>query len=213
VRPEGQPQSVLHHAYAIGAGENDCSALGIPIVRGAYSFSGLPAGTYTLKLSALGFRQLTMTSVRVADGEQRQVPPLELVVGMCPARGDNPWPDSYSLLPVSAPGGSLAGKIEVEPDTVVSKTAPVAGADVRLMCDGVVCGNARTGAKGDFVFSGLEPGLYSVRVSRAGFYPSTGSGYRVQNGLQTNWSIYFERCPRLNCDAALRPPKPIAICE
>ncbi|HVW86688.1 MAG TPA: FtsX-like permease family protein, partial [Bryobacteraceae bacterium] len=34
VRPEGQGLSVLRHAYAIGAGENYCGALGIPILRG-----------------------------------------------------------------------------------------------------------------------------------------------------------------------------------
>jgi hypothetical protein len=85
---------------------------------------------------------------------------------------------------------------------------------VSVLCTGgLVCGKAKTDANGEFVIAGLSPGSFSVRVNHVGFYPWEQSGYKVRAGLEPNWSIDVERCPRANCDPRLRPKKPPAICE
>ena len=52
--------------------------------------------------------------------------------------------------------------------TTEARAAGVGGVEVRLVLDGVVVASQTTGASGDFVFNGLQPGNYTVRLSQGG---------------------------------------------
>jgi Carboxypeptidase regulatory-like domain len=182
---------------------------------GLYTFSGITPDNYTLSMFRSGFVSLTVKSIHISDGEQKSMPVLELTVGgMCWSDHSTPLPEYYRLLPSGTRVGNLAGSVGVQPSPTLSKSRPLAGAEVSLICaEGAVCGKTKTDSKGEFVFVGLSPGTFSVRVNGAGFYPWKESGYKVREGLETSWSLYVESCPHANCDPKLRPQKPLAICE
>lgn len=182
---------------------------------GVYPFSGVTTDDYTLRMFQAGFVSLTVKAIHVSDGEQKSMPVLELTVGgMCWSDHSAPLPEYYRLLPSGTRVGNLAGSVGMEPGPTLSKSRPLAGAEVSLICaDGTLCGKTKTDSKGGFVFADLSPGSFSVRVERIGFYPWKQSGYKVREGLETSWSLYVESCPHGNCDPKLRPQKPLAICE
>ena len=191
---------------------------------GIYRFLGLPADEYTLKLVQKGFTPLTVKSIHLSAGEQRWMPPLELEVainGHCSGHAL----DYLRFLPAGGRVGNLGGSVWLDQGLIVS-TGPVlvtpqagqdalAGFDISLICGGgIVCGVTKTDSRGEFMFKNLSPGIFSVRVSRAGFYPLEEPGYKVKEGLDLiYYSIPIERCPLGDCDPALRPKKEIVICE
>lgn len=182
---------------------------------GVYTLSGITADDYTLRLFQSGFLSLIVKSIHISDGEQKSMPALEMIVGgMCWNYDGTRLPQYYRLLPPGTRGGNLLGILGVEPSPTLSKSRPLAGAEVSLICnEGAVCGKTKTDSKGEFVFVGLSPGTFSIRVNRTGFYPWKESGYKVREGLETSWSMYVESCPHADCDPKLRPPKPLPTCE
>jgi hypothetical protein len=181
---------------------------------GVYRFAGLTPDDYTLRLSSPGFRSLTVKSIHVSNDERKSIPLLELAVGGMCGDDSSPTADYYRLLPSGSRIGNFAGSVGVELGLTVSKSYPLAGAAVSLICaERIVCGKTNTDLKGEFVFRGLSPGTFSVQVNYAGFYPRKESGYRVFEGFEAKWVLDVERCPMGNCDPRRRPKKPLGICE
>jgi hypothetical protein len=180
---------------------------------GVYRFSGLTADDYILKLSSPGFKWLTVKSIRLSDGEQRSMPPLELEVGG--ACGGDPGFEYFRFLPTGGRMGSLGGSIRLDQGMMAGKSPPVAGAEVTLICSGgMVCRVTQSDSNGEFIFKSLPPGMFSLRINRAGFYPLEEHGFAVKEGRELIYSsVYIERCPEENCDPKLRPKKPLGICE
>jgi hypothetical protein len=129
---------------------------------GVYTFSGVTPDDYTLRVFQTGFVSLTVKSIHVSDGEQKSMPVLELTVGeMCWNDHSAPLPEYYRLLPSGTRVGNLAGSVGMEPGPTLSKSRPLAGAEVSLICaDGAACGKTKTDSKGGFVFAGLSPELF-----------------------------------------------------
>jgi hypothetical protein len=177
---------------------------------GVYSFSGVPAGEYDLKLSRPGFNPLTVKSTLVLDGEHRTMPTLHLDVSL-PCGGT--LRDHIRFLPPEDHAGNLGGTVRF--DEGREQTIPISGATVTLMCPtGKTCGEAKTDSDGAFLFKGLPPGEFSVRVTKAGFYPQDAWPYTVEEGIESvYWPIYLERCHLGNCNPKLRPKKPLVVCE
>ena len=181
---------------------------------GEYRLARLPAGEYTLKLSSSGFEQLTVRSIQISDGEQKQAPALDLLVSNITCDGQ-PRPEYLRFLTPDSLVGNLGGSVRLARGPTVGNSPPVAGADVTLLCGGVsACGTTRTDLKGEFVFRALSPGLLAIRVSHAGFYRLEERGYHVKAGLESvYWSVFIERCALGDCNPSRRPAKPVAICE
>ena len=97
---------------------------------GVYRFSALPADEYTLKLFSMGFQSLTVKSIHISDGEQKSIPVLELTVGGMCWNHSIPRPVYYRLLPSGSRAGSFAGSVGLEPGPTVSRSRPLAGAEV-----------------------------------------------------------------------------------
>jgi hypothetical protein len=177
---------------------------------GVYRFSGLPAGEYDLKLSSNGFNMLKVKSTLILGGEQSAMPIFHLAAGYC--GGPDPL-DFIRFLPSANNIGNLGGTVRI--DRGLGSSTPLPGAGITLICrTGKACGAAKTNADGEFLFKALPPGDFTVRVTKAGFYPAVASSYKVEAGVETvYWPIDIERCQLGNCDPKLRPKKPMAVCE
>jgi outer membrane protein assembly factor BamB len=106
---------------------------------------GVPAGTHTVRVTALGYRPFE-TSVDVTEEAPAQL--------------------DVELVPV--PRGAISGTV-VDAETA----APIAGVEVVLA--GPQAGTATTGADGAFAFADLLPGDYTLTVGRPGYLPQTVS--------------------------------------
>ena len=200
---ELRPETVSARAYRTHA---DAS--------GVFRFSGLPEDEYTFKVSSPYFLSLVIRSIHLLSGEQKAVPVLQLALGGMCWNDTPPWPEYDRLLAPGTRVGDLAGRVDIEPGATLSKPRRLAGAEVSLLCaEGIVCGKTTTDSRGEFVFKGLSPGRFSLRVVRVGFYPTSQSGYEVRKGLESHWLLPVERCPLGNCDPTLRPREPLAVCE
>ena len=88
------------------------------------------------------------------------------------------------------------------------------GAVVTLLCStGAVCGTTKTNSSGEFLFTAIPPGSYSVRVSHAVFYLFVEPDYRVLDGVESVYqTIALEQCPQGNCSEKARR-KVVRICQ
>ena len=161
-----------------------------------------------------GFQSLTIKSIHISESERQLVPTVQLAVSMQGCR-DQGLLDHIRFLPGVAIVGHLGGSVRLDQGPMVGKSPLVAGADVTLICStGKICGATKTDSNGGFIFKALRPGMYSVRVNNAGFYPLNKPEYEVAKGIESiYWPVYIERCPLGNCDPRLRPKKPLFICE
>ena len=182
---------------------------------GTYRFSGLPADEYTLKLGSAGFSQRTVKSIHISEGEQKLLPSLKLSVGSVADCGGHAVLNYLRLLPSSGYVGNLRGSVRLDRGPMVRSGPAITGADVTLICGrGTVCGSTKTNSSGEFIFTNLSPGTFTIRVVRAGFYQLDKPGYHIEEGTESvYWPIYVERCPLGNCDPRRRPKKPPARCE
>jgi hypothetical protein len=180
---------------------------------GVFHLTGLPTGYYTLRLdSTPGFRPLTVKSIQILSGEQRVMPTLQLGVGQMDC-GAYAFVDYIRLRPSRDNVGNLGGTVRI--DQGQGKSELILGADVTLICNtGRACGATKTDPSGEFLFKALPPGSFFVRVTTSGFYPQDSPPFRVKEGIETVYEpVYVEACPRGNCDAKLRPKKPLHVCE
>jgi hypothetical protein len=182
---------------------------------GLYRFTSIPSGEYTIKLAAPGFAQLAVRSVSVGASEDEVLPPVELSVASLASCGGDAALDALRVSPASMRGGALRGKVLLDPWPKHNPTPPISDAVVTLICAGErTCGETRTNATGDFVFEGIAAGMFTLRVSQRGFYPTDVSGFIVRNGYDAlYWPILVERCRSANCDPRRRPKRPPVRCE
>jgi hypothetical protein len=177
--------------------------------EGKFRFSVLPPGVYTLNVSRIGFRTLTLRSIQVARGEQKILPTLRLDVAPSGC-GGGPVIEYIERLPKAQNVGDLRGRV------MRDERHPIPRVTVTLHCEErPICGQTKTDINGEFFFFNLAPDdLYTIRFSRQGFYPWQGGVYEIQPGYDATYgAITLEHCPSGNCDPRLRPKRPLVVCE
>ena len=190
-----------------------------PNSEGEFSFVHLLPGEYILKAESPGFQLLTVRAIRIGDGEPKTLPPLRLDIGSMACERE-PLVQYIRLLDGETHTGDLGGRIQLDEGPMKGNTQGIVGAEVRLLCGkggifgkDVICDTTKTNQDGEFRFTGLDPGEFTLQVIQKGFYPSHGAHYRVDAGRE---SIYYpthlEKCFRGNCDPSKRPKKPVALC-
>jgi len=169
---------------------------------GAYRFSNLPAGQYTLKFRVPGFKVFDLTSIKLSEGEQKRVPDVPLDVGSCGTISRN-----LALLPSEDVFGRLSGSV----------VPPLREVEVTLICRTfTACRSTKTDSNGRFSFEMISAGFYGLNFRREGYYPenATGYGYYVNAGWESVFTpVLLEKCRNGNCDPKRRPKRPIAHCE
>jgi hypothetical protein len=178
---------------------------------GVYVFDRLMDGDYTLRLIKPGFASLVLKSIHIATGEHTSLPNVQLSVSYC---GSGPAPEYLRILKSPREVGDVGGSVRLDPGPTTDESPPISKARVDLVCGRSPCRTTTTDSQGHFLFKNVPPGEYAIRVSHAGLYTGTRSGYEVQEARERiYYPVYLERCFRANCDPAKRPKKPLAICE
>ena len=173
---------------------------------GRFRFSWVPAGTYSLKLESAGFETFTLTSIRLANGQWKSLPPLMLAVG---GTCHFPFVESYQLLPEGRHAGNLSGHVRQ-----IEEGPAISNAKVTLFCGPKACGETKTDSRGEFTFFNVQPGEYALRVTHFGYYPLEVEEHEVRGGFdQTDLPFRLEHCPNGNCDPRLRPKRPLFVCQ
>lgn len=139
-----------------------------------------------------GFEQLRVEAIPIANGAQKQLPPLELNVGLVADCRDAHL-DHIRLLPSSDARGTVRGSVQ----------PAVSGAEVVLRCGGYTgtpCAKTRTGVDGTFQFDGVAAGPVGVWIQAPGYYQLRVYDLSARDGIES-WfhPLHLERCPKGNC--------------
>ncbi|WP_172802261.1 SdrD B-like domain-containing protein [Agrococcus jejuensis] len=138
-------------------------------VDGAYSFTGLAMGTYSVAFSGLPtaatFTTQGVGSNRAVDSDADQTTGVTGPITLTPGAKDRTDVDAG----VRSPLGSIGDRVwlDTDRDGIQDAGEPgVAGVTVTLRdANGTAIATTTTGADGAYVFSGLELGTYSVVFS------------------------------------------------
>jgi YD repeat-containing protein len=134
----------------------------ISAVNGSYSVSGLPAGTYDLLVSAVGF-------------------------GISVIPGDIVTPSGTTTVnvPLGLPG-TIAGTV-----TQSNGTTPIIGATVTVLEANDTVATATTNATGAYSVSGLGAATYALQASASGYVAGNQTGVSVSSSQTTtaNFSL------------------------
>jgi len=152
----GTPSAVSGHS--VSGGVNGISPLGVLFTltgaatanvggdaNGTYSFNGLADGRYTVTPSRAGYT----------------FNPVNVVVTIS---GANVAADTFTATAVNAPTSDISGTV-----------SGAAGQDVTVTLSGANTGTVFTDANGNYSFSGLAAGGYTVTPSIAGYVSSPAS--------------------------------------
>ena len=80
----------------------------------------------------------------------------------------------------------------------------VVGAVVTLIDSNNKEKTATTNEQGVYLFTGIAPGKYRLRVRRDGFYPSSERPVEVHRGLELLFHAEIEACQTEDCDPKKR---------
>ncbi|MBV9495001.1 MAG: carboxypeptidase regulatory-like domain-containing protein, partial [Acidobacteria bacterium] len=141
------------------------------------ALTGAPLAGATVTITQNGN---TLTTTTDANGRYSLTGVVPNVPATITASAPNYQSSTPSTVTVPA-GGSATRDITLQPlpgsigGTVsnASNGAPISGAVVELIRDGVVVATTTTDASGHYTFNGVTPGNYSVRFSATGFGTST----------------------------------------
>lgn len=122
--------------------------------NGGYSIGGLNAGTYDVRVSAIGYVTSSTSGVVISAG------------GIATANA------ALSLSPAA-----ITGKI-----TQSDGTTALAGATVRAYQNTSVIGSATTNSSGDYLVQPLTSGIYMVEASATGYVPQSANWLNVSTG-------------------------------
>jgi hypothetical protein len=181
---------------------------------GIFRFAAVTPGKHTMKVASPGFVMLSVQSIYLADGQEKVIPPVFLTVADLACRGRAVL-QTLRLRPPDQRAGSLFGSVYPDRGTNSAKRSPVADASVTLLCaGGGECGVTKTDVRGEFAFSNLAAGRFTVRVKRGGFYSLDMPEFLIQDGFEAHyWPTGIERYPLGDCDPLKRPRKPVVRCE
>lgn len=138
---------------------------------GAYSFSDVPAGTYSLGAVLPGYSMSSTVGVTLTAGGSTQA------ALVCTADA------TLSL-------GTIAGVLTT---VTLQGTVPLAGAKITLLdSTGAVVASTYTASDGEFLFYDVADGSYSVLATADGYLTAGPSAVVIANGAIANVSMAME---------------------
>jgi len=134
--------------------------------QGEYTLSGLPEGTYSLRITRAGSRERTETGVEVTAGETTTLNvALEGVVN----------------------GGTLEGTVRN------TSGATLSGILVEVLRGVNSLGSVTTASTGRYTIPNLEPGGYTIQFSGADYRTAVSQGVQIREGARTTLDVRLTR--------------------
>jgi Carboxypeptidase regulatory-like domain len=169
--------AVIANAKATLVGENGHRAEARSDQMGRFVFADLKPGAYSVEIYSAGFRDRKIASLQVRGEEETRVPAIELsvVTQAC----DFPPVDTYT--PITPGGSQLSGRTFLASNTrataaLVTLYDPKSHREVRKKL---------TDTAGNFLFNGLHPGIYELRVRRVGFAELFVEKVEIRSGFKS----------------------------
>lgn len=136
---------------------------------GAYSITGIPAGTYSLGAVKEGYRLSDAAGVTLSTSATTQI-------------------DLICVPDITLSLGAIAGVLKVT--TPLGTSTPLAGAKITLQNSvGATVATTYTAADGEFAFYDLADGIYSLISSAEGYLSSSTMTAVITNGSIANVSM------------------------
>lgn len=152
-------------------------SLGVPYqhtltdASGAYTFSAVPAGTYSVGAVLPGYPMSSAVGVTLTEGGSAEVPLV------CTADA------TLSL-------GTIAGVLSA---VTLQGTKPLAGAKITLLdLDGTVVASTYTADDGEFVFYDVADGAYKLMAAADGYLASAPTAVTILKGSIANVTMTME---------------------
>lgn len=152
-------------------------SLGVPFqhtltdASGAYTFSAVPAGTYSVGAVLPGYPMSSAVGVTLTEGGSAEVPLV------CTADA------TLSL-------GTIAGVLSA---VTLQGTKPLAGAKITLLdLAGTVVASTYTADDGEFVFYDVADGAYKLIAAADGYLSAAPTAVTILNGSIANVTMTME---------------------
>jgi hypothetical protein len=167
--------------------------------HGAFLLTGLPPGTYALRLEMPGFIMARRERIEVKGGETVDLARVCLELGLI-GYGEERIPRTR-MQPIAAGETRLEGWVRT------ADCPPVAARITLEPLDGKARGRtAQTEANGSFTVRGIAPGRYRLRVSQTGYSEFLLDEVELQSGHATviDETLRLPRCPAGNACTPVR---------
>lgn len=181
--------------------------------EGRYRFEGLPAGEYSIRISAFAFRPLKVDSIQLERDEHRQIPAVQVTVVDVTCGTPPAAPNFVRLLKPGVSYGTIAGAVHREHWSYDQTWEPLFGAKVCLRRSDMLKTTVMTDARGEFLFTQLEPDIYTIEVEKPGFYSSPVDKVEVWAGFESPAGAALWKCRWFSCRERYRPKRPQGFCE
>ena len=171
---------------------------------GNWSFSSLPAGTYTVTMEAPAFLAMQIRSILVAGGEERVLPALPLQVATCPPAISLAY---FRATPDINSPAIISGAVER-----AGSNRPMAGVRLNLLCNsGAVCASAVSDSVGRFNIANVRPDQYTLSVERTSFYTERMIVDAIAGVESVVGTVTLDPCRGFHCDPRKKPVR--VFCE
>jgi len=166
-------------------------------LSGRFSFTAVAPGTYELHVSAPGFEPHSQ-SIKVTEGQEIDLPAISLA--LAPIAGCGP---PHLELPTIDLEATKSGETLLDGAVVGTGGEFVAGVTITLSSISKKTRQRKmvTGPWGGFSFSGVTPGMYSLRATRYGYADFVIDRFEIKAGQRTH---IVDSLEMLNCLKGLR---------
>ena len=158
---------------------------------------------YRLFVEVPGFRRFSLERVNIQAGQHLSLPVLRLELGNCAMTTPGAASMSHSALFPPEQGIGIGGTLRRDPRGGVPRIR------LQLHRDGYPEMKTDSDARGNWRFTGMDPGTWLLSTHRYGYRKIEATYRDVQAGLEIISELYLKRCPFWICAW----PEPRPICE
>jgi hypothetical protein len=147
---------------------------------GQFEFADLPPDTYDLEINHPGFKKKIIEAIRITDktGERLSII-LDIGTIGCDIGGSATYEKD-----LTQSGRTLIGRV------LDSNQRSLREAKVQLLNLATQAqASQRSGVKGEFIFADLEPGRYTLKLSRAGYHDRGTESFWITRENQTRITV------------------------
>lgn len=176
---DGRVQNVMIELISIDAVlQTNSNAMG------QFEFSGLPHGTYALRATIRGFKTKTIEGIDIGD-KDLDLSFIRLEVAS-PGCGATSW---LSYEASNTDRRSIEGSISLITNALDATVSSKSGEEAKIELFSIDADrptrSEHPDKNGKFQFRNLEPGIYFIRASRAGFDDAQSANFYVTRKDQT----------------------------